>query len=104
MEVAWPAVDEGRRKWFVRQVMWPRSGSMMNDGNNTVNKGATLKINWRPEVKHLRLSACLRGLRTGTQGIRGITQFGHRQFVRVILNSLSRARGVCGASWYRRPR
>lgn len=27
---------------------------MMNDGNNTVNDWATLKIKWRPEVKHHR--------------------------------------------------
>lgn len=99
---AWPAGSKGWSEWVVHQVMRPGSGSMMNDGNNTANSGATLKINWRPEVKHRASSACPSNLRTGDRGTRGITQFGDRWFLRVILNSLSCAYGVCGASWYRR--
>lgn len=46
--------------------------------------------------------ACRLGLRSGTGETNEITQFGGWHLLRVILNSLSRAYVVCGASWYRR--
>lgn len=81
--------------------MCPWWGSMMNDGNNTVNSWATLKINWRAEVKHLSRRRVLDGVRCDASGKCGIAQFAGQRIVRVILNSLSRAREACGASWYR---
>lgn len=41
--------------WWTGRVILgcaARWGSMMNDGNNTVNDRATLKIRWRLDVKH----------------------------------------------------
>lgn len=48
---------------------------MMNDGNNTVNEGATLKINWRLVVKDPRrrcvASAC-ELVPVGLKGLHGL--------------------------------
>lgn len=50
----WSGVVQPNWRLVTLSRLFDPVGSMFKDGNNTMNGGATLKIRWRPEVKHHR--------------------------------------------------
>ena len=52
-----------------------RGGLLVNDRNNTSQPGATLKIDWRPEVKHRgrgRVEMACEVVTVGRMGLHGL--------------------------------
>ena len=69
------SAERGRRYWFGSEVMYSPGGSLVNDRNNTSQPGATLKIDWRPEVKHRgrgRVEMACEVVTVGRMGLHGL--------------------------------